>query len=314
MRHRARRLGGRIMPGLLLCLLALTLAAPAPAQTPDEVVAAVVVFVQGDVTIASGAGSTSATFGASLHDGDLVATGPDAKVSLLLESGQMLELGPESRIQVSGAVSGSADLVATVPEDLAPAVSRFSGSTGSEEGLAALPQLRNSGEGIVLYSPRHTRVRSSALHFRWSDVEDALEYRVHLAGPGGSERDYRSPSATFALPEDEPLPAGSSWDWRIEAVTEDGVVASEAYSFEVATQEQAAEIETMESALEPLLGNPDAAKADAARYALARYCRDRDFVYEAIEHLELLAARWERDDLTRELATLYQHVGRDPGQ
>jgi tetratricopeptide (TPR) repeat protein len=147
--------------------------------------------------------------------------------------------------------------------------------------------------------------------FRWTEVEDALEYRVHLSGPGGAAGSHAAsgPSWTLAPESVEP---GQRWTWSVEAVTPDGAVRSEDVAFEIASADQLAELDHLKGRLAPLFDSKDRTREDTAAYLLGTYCRSTGFYDEAIAQVETLVARHpERKELHRELGALYQAVGRN---
>lgn len=85
---------------MLLCAL------PVRADEPSE--AMKVTFLEGRATAQrSGAGPVPLAPGSELHEGEVVATGPDGKLELLLPTGTLVRLGPGTRLELRAA-SGSA--------------------------------------------------------------------------------------------------------------------------------------------------------------------------------------------------------------
>jgi hypothetical protein len=290
-------------------------AASAPAKAKKDP-AAVLAVVSGGVTIHRAGATLDGSFGASLEPGDVVETGSDAQAAVLFDSGQIIELGPGSKISIGSLPAKDAGaggpVLAQMPDAFSGGLARFAQSASDEAGISALPDLRGgaSGDQPEPLSPRNTRVNAGTLGFRWSAVEDALEYRVHLKGPGGVTAMHPATGTTWT--SETPFTAASRWTWSVEAVTPDGAVRSSEVAFEVASTDQAGELAQLKGRLEPLFGSKDRTREDTASYLLGSYCRSTGFYDEAIAQIEALVARNpERKELHRELGSLYQAIGRN---
>jgi hypothetical protein len=307
---------------MLVPLLGLTLGWGLPAVTaragekpaPKDP-AAILAVVSGDVSVKRGKELLDGSFGASLEPGDVVETGDGAQAAVLFESGQIIELGPGSRITIGSVptMGSESPVLAQVPDALSGTLGRFARSSSGAEGLAVLPDLRaggTSGQPDPL-SPRNTRVSPDAGRFEWTPVEDALEYRVHLVGPGGETQSHPATGTTWQAPQGL-LKAGQRWTWSVEAVTPDGSVRSDEAAFELATADQWTEIAALKSRLEPLMVSEDGTRHDTGAYLFGSYCRSAGFYDEAIRQLEDLVRRHpDRKELHQELGSLYQAVDRN---
>jgi tetratricopeptide (TPR) repeat protein len=148
--------------------------------------------------------------------------------------------------------------------------------------------------------------------FQWEPIEEVLEYRITLTGPGELAGIHKSSKERWAIPDEASFAPGEQWSWQVEAVTMDGPVLSASVAFEVATHEQWKELQSLHEQLTPLLESDDPTRNDAAAYLIGSYCRSSGFYGEAIERLEDLAARHpDRKELQRELGSVYQAVGRN---
>jgi hypothetical protein len=278
--------------------------------------------VSGQVTLTRGAERIPGTFGAALRAGDVVETGASAQAGVIFSSGQIIELGAGSRITIGsvpaktpkpGKGGTGGDLLAEVPGDFAGQLNRFAQTPG-DAGLSALPALRGGGDEtrLEILFPRRTLVPAGSPVFRWSALPGALEYRVHLAGPGAANGTHRTEETSWTPPAESALRPGERWTWSVEGVTADGPVRSETSAFEVAPDSVTSAARTLAERLDPLLSSADPHRSDAARYLLGSYCRSLGLYGEAIPHLESLVERHpERAELHRELGYLYQAIGRN---
>ena len=304
----------------LLAVAAGPVLAGQPAKTDSKKEpAAVLAVVSGSVNVLRGDAKLDGSFGAALQPGDIVETASGAQAAVLFDSGQIIELGPGSRITIGSvpAKGGESPAMAQIPDALSGSLNRFARSTDGAEGMSVVPgtnDLRGSaaksGKPDPL-TPRNTRVAAGALTFTWSPIEDVLEYRVKLEGPGKAAGTYTSSAASWTAPKDGFAP-GQRWTWSVEAVTAEGGLSSDPVVFEVASTEQYNEITALTSRLDPLITSGDATRKDAAAYLLGSYCRSAGFYGDAITQLEGLSKRHpDRKELHQELGSLYQAIGRD---
>ena len=306
---------------LLLSILTATavaapvLAAPPPKNAPKKEPAAVLAVVSGNVNVLRGEAKLDGSFGAALQPGDVVETTAGAQAAVLFDSGQIIELGPGSRITIGSvpAKGGDSPSMAQIPDALSGSLNRFARSSEGAEGMSVAPDLRGGGTGDKPdpLSPRNTRVAPGSVVFAWSPVEDVLEYHVHLTGPGKAAGTYTSTTASWTAPKDG-FASGQRWTWSVEAVTQDGGLRSDEVAFEIASAEQWNEITALTSRLDPLVSSGDPTRKDTAAYLLGSYCRSAGFYGDAISQLEGLAQRHpDRKELHQELGSLYQAIGRN---
>jgi len=226
----------------------------------------------------------------------------------------MLEIGPGSRITISALsrTNESTPMMAQVPDAISGNLDRFTHTSSGEEGLAALPNLRSgreSGKPHPLY-PRNSLITPDETTFTWSEVEDVIEYRVKLSGPGVMAGDHETSKTSWQAEEN--FSPGDRWGWHVEAVTIDGGIFSDEVVFEVASKEKVAEFEILASQLRPLLNSKESTSVDSATFLLGSYCRTAGFYNRAIAHFEVLSQRHpERKELHEELGFLYQAIGRN---
>jgi tetratricopeptide (TPR) repeat protein len=202
--------------------------------------------------------------------------------------------------------------MAQIPDAISGNLDSFTHSSSGEEGLAALPSLRSGGEGDEPHpiNPRNSLITPDETLFAWSEVEDVIEYKVKLTGPGHLAGEYETSKTTWKAEED--FTPGEQWGWRVEAVTIDGGITSDEVAFEVASRQKLSEFESLTAQLKPLFSSGEATSVDAATYLMGSYCRTAGFYNRAIVHFEALSERHpERKELHEELGFLYQAIGRN---
>lgn len=297
--------------------LAVVVGGVLPAAARADEPAAVLAVVSGDVHIQRGGQSLDGSFGAALQAGDVVETGAKAQAAVLFASGQIIELGPGSKISVGAlpdkSASNDGPVLAQVPDAFSGSLDQFAHTSTDQGSLAALPNLRGGAkhDEPVPVSPRNSLVAPGAVRFSWTPVEGALEYKLTLSGSGKAAGSYSSSEPDWTSPKGAFEPGGN-WTWSVEAVTVDGGVNSEEVSFQVAGKDGAEALAGLETKLQPLLDSGDVTREDTATYLLGSYCRNKGFYNEAIDRLESLASRYpDRKELHEELGFLYQAIGRN---
>jgi hypothetical protein len=279
-----------------------------PALAADQP-AAVLAVVAGAVTVERGGDQLDGSFGAALQAGDVVMTGDGAQAAILFESGQILELGPGSRISIGALPSKGGEELA-VADAFAGSLDRFTSSGGQASAPLDL-RAGPGGERPDPIRPRTTLVTPGVVTFEWEPVEEVLEYRLVVSGPESLAGTYATAEPGWSPSAEVVLAPGERWTWYVEAITPDGSVSSDPVAFEVASEEQVQELEALLGELLPLLESSDPTRTDAANYLLGSYCRNAGFYGDAIEYLQVLVARYpDRKELHRELGAVYQAVGR----
>jgi len=296
-----------LVAGLILGTLVLLAPASLLAEgTP----AAVLAVVAGDVTVERGDKTLDGSFGASLQAGDVVVTGKSAQAAILFESGQILELGPGSRISIGALPSKGGEELA-MADAFAGSLERFASPGGSSSQSAPLDLRAGSGgDRPDPIRPRTTLVAPGAVQFAWEPVEDVLEYRVVVSGAAPLAGTHAATEPTWTPDSEVPAQPGERWTWHVEAVTPDGAIQSDPVAFEVASEAQVAELDALTQDLQSLMDSSDPTRSAAATYLLGSYCRNTGFYGDAIEYLQALVARYpDRKELHRDLGAVYQAVG-----
>jgi hypothetical protein len=290
-------------------------AATAKSKQPEAVLA----MAAGPVSVRRGGEQLSAVFGAPLLAGDVVSTGPGAQAGILFNSGQIIEIGASSKITIGSLPGGgkgedTAPVATKGPDVLAGQLARYTQTPSGEAGLSALPALRSASSGeprLEAITPRRTLVQPGAAKFEWTPIDGAIEYKVALAGPGSAAGDHRAQQSSWSLPATAALKSGERWTWSIEAMTPEGPVKSENYTFEVAADSVVRGLQGLNERLQPYLASDSEPRADLGRYLMASYCRSVGLFGDAATQLEALVSRHpERAELHRELGAVYQAIGR----
>ena len=191
-------------------LLILLLTPPAP-SAPQEAPEAVVIEVQGAVSVdrAGGDGTEALRVGDLLEAGDLVAASPGARTTLLERDGQPRRVEAEWEVDASGGAPAPVFL------RTAELILRFAERAGYDtekpsEPAGPTPRPAVPANGIPV------RVLTPTLH--WLSGQDVELYRVTLISSGQEIHTFDVESDTFAIvPPESALTPGEAYQWSVEA-------------------------------------------------------------------------------------------------
>ena len=196
---------------VVVTLAVVAAAAPRPiaAQQPP---AALVVKLQGDVTIKHAGASAPATVGAKLEVGDEVVPAAGAKAYLVQRSGQTQVVSAATKIAAPAAGAAS-DAFSRTVQVLASAATSNARSQPNRQGM-----IRPIPGEPVLVAPRNAiKVSSVRPTFSWMPVDGATGYTLQVRTAGAPPRRFQVGNVTaWTLPESEaPLVAGKDYFWTI---------------------------------------------------------------------------------------------------
>lgn len=199
----------------MLPLFLLMTIVPSSSHGQDEPPLAVLMSVHGSVSVVSASGVTRpAVFGMHLHPGDEVRTGRGSSAEVLFSSGNLVEIGSNSRTGVGrrpAASQGTSPGFESVRNFLRLKESR---------GTSTVGRLR-SGEPrreLWLERPCQSRVDPDHLVFSWKTRQDPLEVKFTLYDDHGVLWETTVGGATeLRYPEDAPrLRPGTAYSWTVE--------------------------------------------------------------------------------------------------
>jgi hypothetical protein len=298
----------------LILALAVLVLVPALASALTEAPAAVLLGCRGNVSVVKAGGKTiPGSFGMSLEPGDEVRTGADSQAEVHFDSGQWVQIGPNSSTQVHGAKTAAAATGSSAGEKSFEVVQNFLKLKNSE-GTSSVARLR-SGEkrgDLRAVSPMQSKIRGGSPDFVWSVTDPSAELRLTIYSDNGIHWQSNVPkgSTSVSYPSDAPaLAAGVTYSWVLE--TTDPLVfpplRSEAAFFEILSADEAKELESSLARID------QGAKPSEATHHLfyASLYFDRGLMEDAIaETMKALEIDPQNSDLHAILARLYAETGR----
>lgn len=206
---------------LAIVFLLLTIKGQTLGQSSDRV--AVLTEVKGQVLLArAGSDSFSAgvDFGTALYVDDRVRTGDASSVSVLYSNGDLLTIGANRSITISGESDGTSDGDSRIDVD-ARASSSAANLTLHRSGdgeIAALSGLRSTGKraSITILAPTNSAVRDASPRFSWVASKEFSLFRVRIFTSNGVVWEGESTSTSLEYPKDAPaLATGVDYLWQV---------------------------------------------------------------------------------------------------
>lgn len=158
-----------------------------------------------------------AVFGTQLVQGDQVETGRRARVSMLFSNGNLISLGPNSNITISGNQSGNGSR--NIGAGMAASFSDLAMRQDNKGEIGVLMDLRSdeSSQQIIPLSPCNTMISTNKPKLSWESRKPADEYVVRLYNGEGLVWEKRTTATHLEFPGDESgLEFGTSYFWNVE--------------------------------------------------------------------------------------------------
>jgi Tetratricopeptide repeat len=237
-----------------LALFFLLAATATVSQAQEQM--AIITEIDGEVSIsrASGGSAVTARWGIQLFAGDVVQTGSGAKASILFSNSNLLAMGANSQMEISGAQTSSRNVDPTLLADVSELTLHRSG----EGELAALGGLRSgaSRDEIRPLSPRNTLARATRPEFSWSTSAVFDSYTVSVLGDDGVLWSGPTASTSLIYPENAPtLSPGNTYWWRVEGEDMLDVTSSDLSTFSVLSEAQLEAVVEAETQIDALFAD-----------------------------------------------------------
>lgn len=254
--------------------------------------------------------SRKAVFGMQLAQGDRLETGRKAGVTLLFSNGNLISLGPNSNITISGNQSGNSSL--NIGAGMAGNFSDLAMRQDSRGEMGLLMDLRSdeTSQQIMPLSPCNTMISTSTPGLTWDSRKPADEFVVRLYNGQGLVWEKRTTSTSLAFPQDEDaLEYGQSYFWNVEG--EDLITSFRSLNqkFTVLPEDKIQEIKEEE---EKLLGMfTDDPGSSSLHSLMGAYYAKAGLFEDAIKAFELVRDSNPEATLPHEiLSGLYSDVGK----
>jgi hypothetical protein len=273
---------------------------------------AVISDVQGSVFL-NKAGSDDpikAVFGTQLGQGDQVETGKRASVSMLFSNGNLISLGPNSNITISGNQSDGSSR--NIGAGMAGNFSDLAMRQDNRGEMGVLMDLRSdeTSQQIIPISPCNTMISSNKPYLRWKSKKPADEYVIRVYDGEGLVWEHSTTATSIEFPENEAaLDYGQSYFWNVEGKDLINSYRSLNQKFTILPEEKIKEIQQeKEKVLDMFSDDPDNSSLHSL---LGAYYASTGLLEDAIREFELVRDANPEATLPREiLGGLYSDVGK----
>ncbi|MCK5345863.1 MAG: hypothetical protein KAR20_20780 [Candidatus Heimdallarchaeota archaeon] len=163
--------------------------------------------------------SLKAVFGMQLMQGDQVITKKKSKVELLFNDGNLISLGSNSSITISGKKTD--EQVKNIGAVLAGSFSDLALRSDSKGEMGVLIDLRSTetDQTIILISPCNTMIKSNQPVLSWESTKPAEEYVVRVYNDNGLIWEKKTSETKIKITETATaLHFGESYFWNVEGI------------------------------------------------------------------------------------------------
>jgi len=252
------------------------------------------------------------TWGTQLFEGDRIKTGGEATASILFSNNNLLTLGANSSMTISGGASPSgASPMREVDSELLAVASDLTLHRAGAGEIAALGGLRSAASGNVLepVSPRNTNIISRTPEFVWQTDGEYDSYRVKVLSDEGLVWSGSSDGSIIRYPDNAPaLMAGMDYYWQVEGEALLDTVKSTMVSFRIITEDNQAKVTKGEREIRNLF--KDEPESTNYYYVLGSFYTKHGMLDSAVKTFSEIAARYPDAALPNEiLGRLYADMG-----
>ncbi len=251
-----------------------------------------------------------AIFGTQLVQGDQVETGKKASVTMLFSNGNLISLGANSSITISGNQSGSSSR--NIGAGMAGNFSDLAMRQDNKGEMGVLMDLRSdeTSQQLIPLSPCNTMIPTNKPGLKWESKKPADEFVVRLYNGEGLVWEKRTTATYMEFPEDEPgLEFGTSYFWNVEGEDLINSFRSLNQKFTILPEEKIREVKQEKERLsETFSDDPDNSSLHSL---LGAYYATTGLLEDAIREFELVRDANPEATLPHEiLGGLYSDVGK----
>ncbi len=262
------------------------------------------------VNIAGNDEPMKAVFGTQLFQGDQLETGKKANVTMLFSNGNLISLGANSNITISGNQSGNPSK--NIGAGMAGNFSDLAMRQDNKGEMGVLMDLRSdeTSQQIIPLSPCNTMIPTNKPGLKWESRKPADEFVVRLYNGEGLVWEKRTTATHLEFPEDEAgLEFGTAYFWNVEG--EDLIQSFRSLNrkFTVLPEEKISEIKLEKEKLVGLFTEDP--NSSSLHSLLGAYYASAGLLEDAIREFELVRDANPDATLPHEiLGGLYSDVGK----
>lgn len=253
-------------------------------------------------------------WGAQLFQGDEIKTSDKSEVKLLFSNSNLISLGPNSKIKISGKGSPSAETTSNFRNLSSAALIDLSAlipGRDDKKDTGALAGLRSSSidKPIELTSPGNTYIKTDRPAFSWITRKSFDNYTVNLYNSKGLVWSKKISVNAMKYPENEKgLEFGESYFWNVEGEYLIDTDKSSDYKFSVLSLEQSKEVQANEDAIRSNFKNDP--ECSSLHSLLGAYYINKGLLQDAIAEIQAISKLNADAALPHELlGSLYSKTG-----
>jgi hypothetical protein len=302
---------------LIILLLVIMLSGPRLllAQQPAQCLA-VITEINGEAYLRKVNRSefSKADWGTQLFLGDEIKTSDKSEVKLLFSNSNLISLGPNSMIKISGNVSPSTETIGNIRNLSSATMVNLSDLIPKREDkneIGALAGLRSVStvKTIELTSPNNTFIKTNRPSFSWITKKSYDNCVVTLYNSKGLVWSKKVSENVMKYPENENgLDFGESYFWNVEGEYLIDTDKSANHKFTVLSIEQSKEVDENEKTIRNTFKNN--LESSSLHSVLGAYFINKGLLQDAIIEFQIIARLNMDAALPHELlGSLYSQVG-----
>jgi hypothetical protein len=300
---------------LLISLFFLSICTILPGQQSGQCLA-IITELNGNVQFRRAANTEfiEAAWGTQLFQEDQVKTSAGSEVSLLFSDNNVVTLGPNGSIIISGKKAADPKPEGIVRNISSAAMINISGLTlkkDKKKDVGALAGLRSdvTEQSIELKSPINTLIKTNRPSFSWTANEPFDQYIVNLYNSRGLVWSVKVSGNSMKYPESEKeLEFGESYFWNVEGETLIENDKSAFFKFSILSLEKSKEVTEQEDMI--MNSFRDEPGSSNLHSVLGAFYIDLGLLQDAINEFQAISEINKDATLPHEiLSSLYSDVG-----
>jgi hypothetical protein len=300
---------------LLLFIFLLSGLRLSQAQQPSQCLA-VITEINGEALLKKVNRSefSKTSWGTQLFQGDEIKTSEKSEVKLLFSNSNLISLGPNSMIKISGKESPATETTGNVRNISSAAMVNLSDLIPKREDkndAGALAGLRSVSmeQSIELTFPNNTMIKTDHPTFSWIARKSFDNYIVNLYNSKGPVWSKKVSENILKYPENEKgLEFGESYFWNVEGEYLIDTDKSANHRFSVLSPEKYKEVEENENTIRNTFKNDP--ESSSMHSVLGAYYVNKGLLQDAIIEFQTIAKLNIDAALPHELlGSLYSEVG-----
>lgn len=255
-----------------------------------------------------------ASWGNQLFQGDEIKTSDKSELKLLFSNSNLISLGPNSTIKISGKeppATQTTGNVKNISSAMLVDLSAFTSNNDDKNDVGALAGLRSVsiGKTILLTAPNNTLIKTDRPSFSWMSKKSFDNYVVNLYNSKGLVWSKKVSENSLKYPENEKgLEYGESYFWNVEGEYLIDTDKSANHKFSVLSLEKSREVEENENKIRTTFINDPG--SSSLHSVLGAYYINKGLLQDAILEFLTIAKINTEAALPHEiLGSLYSEVG-----